>query len=72
MDVKHLIGYLHQVKCGFEPNELVSLALEASCSTAYIPVPCLEMVVTVPYLLDSTLDGWHRWFDVYIMYFFYH
>ena len=35
-------------------------------------VPCLEMVVTDPFLLDSTLDGYHRWFYVYIMYFFYH
>jgi len=38
-------------------NESVSMVLEASCSTAYIPIPSLDMVKTIPYLLDSTPDG---------------
>ena len=36
-------------------NELVSLVLEASCSTAYIPILSLDMVETTPLLMDSTL-----------------
>ena len=31
-----------------------------------------ELVVTAPFLLFSTPDGQHRWFYVYIMYFFCH
>ena len=45
------------VRSGFEANESVSMLIEARRSTAYIRVPCLEMVVTVIYLLDSTPDG---------------
>lgn len=50
-------------------SESISMLIEASYSTAYILVPYLEMVVTTPFLLDSTLDGYHTSFDVYIMYF---
>ena len=45
------------VRGGFEANELVSILIEASCFTAYILGPCLEMVETVPLLMVSTLDG---------------
>jgi len=48
------------------------MIIEASCSTAYFPVPSLEMVETTLSLMDLTPDGYHRWFDVYIMYFFSH
>ena len=33
------------------------MVLEASYSIAYILVPSLDIVETIPYLLDSTPDG---------------
>ena len=72
MDVKHLIGYIHQVKGGFELNELVSLVLEASCSTAYIIVVSLDMVETTPLLMDLTPLASLSSFLAYILYFFIH
>ena len=57
---------------GSELNESVSIVLEASCSTAYFSVPSLDLVEKALWLMDSTLDGYHRWFDAYIFYFLSH
>lgn len=50
------------VRGGFEANESVFLLIEASCLTAYIPGPCLEMVETTPLLMILNPDGQYEGF----------
>ena len=53
-------------------NELVSMLIQESCSTTYIPCPYWEMVEIAPLLMGSTHEGQDELFDAYIIYFLSH